>query len=111
MHSTGDGILTALVFGELLVQSGQPFSKLRTFDPMPQILLNSEVRSKPPLETLPKYQQALAAAQQELRDGGRILVRYSGTENKVRVMVEGPQQNQIQQIAENLRDVLREEIG
>ena len=111
VHSTGDGIHTALVFGELLVKSGQRFSKLRTFDPMPQILLNSEVRSKPPLESLPRYQQALAAARQELRDGGRILVRYSGTENLVRVMVEGPQQDQIQKIAEGLRDILRKEIG
>ena len=111
VHTTGDGIHTALVFGELLAESHQPFSKLKTFDPMPQILLNENVASKPPLELLPKFQFALEAAQADLQGSGRILVRYSGTENKVRVMVEGPSEDQIKRIAEELRDTLRQEIG
>ncbi len=110
VHTTGDGIHTALVFGELLAGAGQPFSKLPTFQPMPQILLNENVASKPPLESLPKYQEALSQAQSELHGDGRILVRYSGTENKVRVMVEGPDADQIKSIAEGLKDVLRDEI-
>jgi phosphoglucosamine mutase len=108
-HTTGDGIHTALVFGQLLAQANRPFSQLRTFTPMPQILLNEKVGSKPPLESLPKYQAALTEAQSALRDG-RILVRYSGTENKVRVMVEGPDDTHIRQIAEKLIATLREEI-
>jgi len=111
VHTTGDGIHTALVFGELLAQAGQPFSKLHTFDPMPQILINQPVGSKPPLESLPKYQAALAAALQDLGGSGRILVRYSGTENKVRVMVEGPDERQVKAMAERLREILRQEIG
>ncbi len=111
MHTTGDGIHTALVFGELLQQARKPFSKLRTFDPMPQILLNQPVTSKPPLESLPKYQAAIRDAQADLGDSGRILVRYSGTENKVRVMVEGPDEERIKKTAERLRDTLRQEIG
>src|SRR5437588_12144824 len=63
VHTTGDGIHTALVFGELLAQGGAPFSQLKTFTPMPQLLLNQQVSSKPPLESLPKYQYALAYAQ------------------------------------------------
>ena len=110
VHTTGDGIHTALVFGELLAQAGEPFSQLRTFTPMPQLLLNEPVGSKPPLESLPKYQSALAAAQSQLDGQGRILVRYSGTENKVRVMVEGPDDALIARIAESLRDVLKNEI-
>ncbi len=110
-HTTGDGIHTALVLGELLAEAGQPFSKLHTFDAMPQILLNQQVESKPPLESLPKYQTALQSAQNELRGIGRILVRYSGTENKVRVMVEGPDERLIKGIAESLREILRQEIG
>jgi phosphoglucosamine mutase len=110
-HTTGDGIHTALVFGELLAQSHQPFSQLRTFTPMPQLLLNQNVGAKPPLESLPRYQSALAEAQGRLGGQGRILVRYSGTENKVRVMVEGPDDAMIRKIAETLRDVLKEEIG
>jgi len=110
VHTTGDGIHTALVFGELLAQAGRPFSQLRTFTPMPQLLLNESVGSKPPLESLPKYQAALAAAQSQLDGKGRILVRYSGTENKVRVMVEGPDKALITRIADSLRDVLKDEI-
>ena len=111
VHTTGDGIHTALVFGELLAESGKPFSALHTFDPMPQILLNQPVSSKPPLESLSRFQQALRRAEQELGDAGRILVRYSGTENKVRVMVEGPDAGRIKRVAEELKNLLREEIG
>jgi phosphoglucosamine mutase len=111
VHTTGDGIHTALVLGELLVEAEKPFSKLRTFDPMPQVLLNQQVASKPPLESLPRYQQALHQAEDELGGAGRILVRYSGTENKVRVMVEGPEESVIKRTAEHLRDVLHQEIG
>jgi phosphoglucosamine mutase len=111
VHTTGDGIHTALVFGEILVQSDARFSELKTFEPMPQLLINERVASKPPLDSLPKYQQALAEAQQQLGGRGRILVRYSGTENLVRVMVEGDDDTRIRKIAEHLRDVLRDEIG
>jgi phosphoglucosamine mutase len=111
VHTTGDGIHTALVFGELLAESHQPFSQLRTFEPMPQILLNQKVGSKPPLDSLPKYQAALSAAERDLEGSGRILVRYSGTEDKVRVMVEGRDEAQIKKIAEELRETLQQEIG
>src|SRR2546423_9387983 len=111
VHTTGDGIHTALVFGELLAASKKPFSKLHTFDPMPQILLNQPVGSKPRLEALPRYQAALQKALREIGGSGRILVRYSGTENKVRVMVEGSDDAQIKRMAEELRDILRQEIG
>jgi phosphoglucosamine mutase len=111
VHTTGDGCHTALVFGELLAQAGRPFSQLRTFTPMPQLLVNQPVASKPPLESLPKYQAALAEAEAQLQGQGRILVRYSGTETKVRVMVEGPDEALIKRIAESLRSVLQDEIA
>ncbi|HVE73461.1 MAG TPA: phosphoglucosamine mutase, partial [Thermoanaerobaculia bacterium] len=111
VHTTGDGIHTAIVFGHILGEMRQPFSKLHTFDPMPQLLLNERVASKPALDSLPRYQAAHAAALEELSGRGRILVRYSGTENLVRVMVEGEDDAQIRKIAEDLRAVLKEEIG
>jgi phosphoglucosamine mutase len=111
VHTTGDGIHTALVFGELLAGAPEPFSKLRTFEPMPQLLVNQKVSAKPPLDSLPKYQAAVAKAQQAIAGRGRILVRYSGTENLVRVMVEGEEEPQIRRIAEELRGVLQDEIG
>ena len=111
VHTTGDGIHTALVFGELLAGASEPFSQLRTFEPMPQTLVNQKVSAKPPLDSLPRYQAAAAKAQQAIAGRGRILVRYSGTENLVRVMVEGDQESQIREIAEELRGVLQSEIG
>jgi len=111
VHTTGDGIHTALVFGELLANAGKPFSSLRTFEPMPQVLLNQKVGSKPPLESLPKFQAELKRAEAELGRDGRILVRYSGTENLVRVMVEGSDDGHINSIASHLRDTLAAEIG
>lgn len=111
VHTTGDGIHTALVFAELLKASGKVFSDLRTFTPVPQILINEQVASKPPLGSLPRFQGELAEANRELAGAGRVLVRYSGTENKVRVMVEGPDDAAIRRIAGRLRDVLRDEIG
>ena len=111
VHTTGDGIHTAFVFGHILAGIGRPFSELHTFDPMPQLLLNEKVSAKPPLESLPKYQAAHAQAMQQLDGHGRILVRYSGTENLVRVMVEGEDDALIRRIAEELRGVLKEEIG
>lgn len=111
VHTTGDGIHTALVFGEILAGSSRKFSQQRTFEPMPQLLLNEKVLSKPPLESLPRYQAALRKALDDLGARGRILVRYSGTENLVRVMVEGEEEPQVRRIAEELRDVLRDEIA
>jgi phosphoglucosamine mutase len=111
VHTTGDGIHTAIVFGHILGEMGRPFSELRTFEPMPQLLLNEKVASKPSLDSLPRYQAAHEAALQDLAGRGRILVRYSGTENLVRVMVEGEDEAQIRRIAEELRAVLKEEIG
>ncbi|HEX8155270.1 MAG TPA: phosphoglucosamine mutase [Thermoanaerobaculia bacterium] len=111
VHTTGDGIHTALVFGHILAESSEPFSKLRTFEPMPQLLLNEKVASKPSLDSLPGYQAEAAKAEQELGGKGRILVRYSGTENLVRVMVEGEDEALITRIAGHLRDVLRDEIA
>lgn len=111
VHTTGDGIHTALVFGEILAQAAKKFSELRTFEPMPQLLINERVGAKPPLESLPKYQAALQESLSSLEGRGRILVRYSGTENLVRVMVEGEDDRQIRTIAERLRSVLKEEIG
>jgi phosphoglucosamine mutase len=110
VHTTGDGIHTALVLGHILAETGQPFSSLHTFDPMPQLLLNERVGAKPPLESLPRYQEAYRKSLEDLAGRGRILVRYSGTENLVRVMVEGEDEAEIRRIAEELRDVLKEEI-
>lgn len=111
VHTTGDGLHTALCMAEIVGAYPQPFSQIPTFEPMPQILRNEKVAAKPPLESLPRYQTELASVQRDLGDVGRVLVRYSGTENLVRVMVEGDDQGRIEGAAERLCSVLRDEIA
>lgn len=111
VHTTGDGIHTAIAMAKIVRASGRKFSELATFEPMPQVLLNQKVASKPPLETLDAYQQALRAAEARLGGTGRVLVRYSGTENLVRVMVEGEDQPTIDAIARDLAEVLSKAIA
>lgn len=111
VHTTGDGIHTALMMAKIIKKSGSRFSELVTFQPMPQVLLNQKVASKPPLESLRAYQSAAAKAENELSGTGRVLVRYSGTENLIRVMVEGEDQQAIERIAAELAATLRGEIG
>jgi phosphoglucosamine mutase len=111
VHTTGDGIHTALVIGGLLAGSEMAFSRMKTFDPMPQVLLNQRIASKPPLESLASYQAALAEETAALGDNVRILVRYSGTENLVRVMVEGPDAVRISETAERLRDAIAKDTA
>ncbi|HEU5162986.1 MAG TPA: phosphoglucosamine mutase [Thermoanaerobaculia bacterium] len=111
LHTTGDGVHTAVEMAKLLAANDRAFSQLETFHRTPQVLLNERVASKPPLESLPRYQEEAKAAEAELAGSGRVLVRYSGTENLVRVMVEGDSEEKIRGIAERLRRTLREEIG
>lgn len=109
-HTTGDGIYTAVSVAQVLRGAGKPMSQLHTFDPMPQVLVNQKVAAKPPLDTLERYNEVLDQEQQRLGSSGRILVRYSGTENLVRVMVEGESDEEIRRTADTLRQVLQEEI-
>lgn len=110
--TTGDGILTALLVLSILVRSGKKLSEYRNLIPrFPQELINIKVSSKPPLETLPRLQKALSAAEERLQSNGRVLVRYSGTEKKVRVMVECEDVKVCNETAEELADILRQDIG
>lgn len=112
-HSpTGDGMIAALQVLAIMRRSGKPLSELsRVVKFFPQTLLNLKVRHKPPLEELLHYQEVLKEAEAELGDQGRVVVRYSGTESKARVMVEGPDQQQVDTLAQRLLDALRQDIG
>lgn len=102
-HTTGDGLHTALCVTAILARLDVPFSRVSTFDRTPQVLVNQSVHSKPPLESIPGYSETLAEAERRLAGQGRVLVRYSGTENLVRVMVEGESDGTIREVAERLR--------
>lgn len=108
----GDGLLTALHVLGVRARTGKTLSELAApFVPFPQVLLGLKVAAKPPLETLPIFQEKRERYEKELGADGRVNVRYSGTEPKARVMVEGPDAGRIQEIGDDLVDTLREEIA
>lgn len=112
-HSTtGDGMLAALQVLAIMQREGKSLSELsQVMTPFPQVLVNIEVRSKPPLEELSEFQDAVRQVEAQLEAEGRVLVRYSGTEPKARVMVEGPDENQVKAHADHLARLLRQLIG
>ncbi len=100
---TGDGLLTALQTLAALRESGRPLSATRkAFHAVPQVLHNLHVTTKPPLNTLPGLQKTIAGFERELGKQGRILLRYSGTEPLLRVMVEGPDKGRVTAMAREL---------
>lgn len=106
--TTGDGVCAALNLLAVMLREGQPLSSLaRCFAPVPQRLVNVAVQQKRPLEELREVQRAIAAVEQALGQEGRVFVRYSGTENKVRVLVEGPDEKAIVAHADLVADQLR----
>lgn len=108
----GDGVVTALRVLEVMVDQGQPLSALTApYVPMPQVLLNVPVTIKPALETLEDVMALTRSVEEELGSDGRVLLRYSGTENLARVMVEGPDETQINARAEELAVLLRGRLG
>ncbi len=111
-HTTGDGIVSAIKLLQALKQSGQTMSGLaKIMTPFPQKLINVDVKEKPPVETVPELAKAIEAAEAELGDKGRVLIRYSGTQPMCRVMVEGPTEEQTGEIAGRLAEVVKECIG
>lgn len=111
-HTTGDGIIAALQLLAEVQSSGQTLSQLASVMRLfPQRLINLDVKSKPPIESLPALVDAIKAAEAELKDAGRVLIRYSGTQSMCRVMVEGPDDAITNRLAEQLADVVRACIG
>ncbi|HYQ80987.1 MAG TPA: phosphoglucosamine mutase [Anaeromyxobacteraceae bacterium] len=110
--TTGDGVCAALNLLAVMLRERKPLSELaRCFDPVPQVQLAVAVREKRPLETLPGVVRAIASAEQALGAEGRVLVRYSGTEDKARVLVEGPDARRIREHAEAIAEELRQALG
>ena len=110
--TTGDGMLTALMVMAVMCRKGKSLSELAApFVTFPQKLINIKVAQKPPLESIPALVQAIAQKEKELGDTGRVLVRYSGTENKVRVMVECEDEDQCRKHATDLAGIIEKEIG
>jgi phosphoglucosamine mutase len=111
-NTTGDGLVSGLQILALMKRSDLPLSELACcMSAVPQVLLNIRVKHKPDLATLPDVQHAIQDGEKRLNGTGRVLVRYSGTEPLIRVMVEGEQQALIQAIADDLAGMFRICLG
>jgi len=108
----GDGMITAIELLRAVRDSGATLGELASrLNRYPQVLVNVRVRSKPPLDSIPEIRDEMKKLERELGDRGRLLVRYSGTENLARVMIEGEDQTKINEQANQLAELIRQRIG
>lgn len=108
----GDGLITAIELLRAVRESGCTLGELSSrMTRYPQVLVNVRVRSKPPLDSIPEIKAEAARLECELRGRGRLLLRYSGTENLARVMIEGKDEEKITEQANQLAELIRQKIG
>lgn len=107
----GDGLLTAVKITSLVALNGSLESLVSGFKDYPQTIVNVKVKSKPPLESLPEVVRALTEANATLGENGRIVLRYSGTEQLARVMVEAEHDSDVQRFSHSIANALRSSIG
>ena len=111
-NTTGDGIVSALQLLSVMQRQEKSLSELsHILQKFPQVLLNVKVKEKKPLEALSQTSQKIQTIQEKLRGRGRVLVRYSGTENLARVMLEGNDQKEIELMALDIAESLKKELG
>ena len=110
--TTGDGLLTALVVLDVVHRSGKTLGELiADLKNYPQVIENVRVREKRPLENIATVATAIAAAEAELSETGRVIIRYSGTEALARVMIEAESKEAMQRHANAIADAIRAELG
>jgi phosphoglucosamine mutase len=111
-NTTGDGLISALQILSLMKRSRKPLSELaKAMTAVPQILVNLPVTQKPVLESIPAINRAIQDNNRRLNGSGRVVIRYSGTEPLLRIMVEGEHAPVVKEVAEDLARVVREHIG
>ena len=112
LNKTGDGLITALQALALMRRKGRRLSEvLEKFRRYPQVLVNVAVKEKRPIESIPSLCAAVRKVEAEFNGSGRVLIRYSGTEPKARVMVEGEDPRRVDEVANDLADELRRALG
>ena len=110
--TTGDGIISALQVLRIMHTTGQPLSKLKTcLKKYPQAQRNLNVKSKPPIEELREVVKLRDEVERELAGKGRVLLRYSGTESKIRLLIEGREFDKIDKHANRIADAIQTAIG
>jgi phosphoglucosamine mutase len=112
LHNSGDGIISALQLMAVMIRENKRLSELAgLMDIFPQRLINVEVKSKPEISTLQEVVDRIRYAETKLGDHGRVLVRYSGTQNICRVMVEGPTDEITHKYCQDIADAVKRAIG
>jgi phosphoglucosamine mutase len=110
--TTGDGIVSALQILRIMAETGTPLSELKKcLAKYPQAQRNMKVREKRALEQMPDVLKLVAEAEHELAGAGRVLLRYSGTEPKIRLLIEGRDGERINAQADRIAGVIQEAIG
>ncbi len=103
--TTGDGLIAALQIIAIILETGKPLSELRqALHKYPQVLQSIPVREKIPFEKIAGLTSKLQEAESRLNGKGRVLLRYSGTEPKARLLLEGPDSNELQQLANSIAE-------
>ncbi len=111
-NTTGDGLVSAMQVLRIMKQRKKKLSTLtKIMDHYPQVLLNVKVSTKPQIKEIPGLTKSIEKITQKLENKGRVLIRYSGTENVCRVMLEGPSISCCQRYAKSLADIIKEQIG
>jgi phosphoglucosamine mutase len=110
--TTGDGLLTALLLLDIVHRSGRSLAELvADLKVFPQVIVNVKVREKRPLEAIPTVAAAIRAAETDLAESGRVVIRYSGTEALARVMIEAESEPLMRHHADTIAAAIRTELG
>ncbi len=111
-NSTGDGMISALQVLAILQNTAKPLSELAAvMTALPQVLVNVRVKERHRLEDLPEVEKLVADVESRLGDAGRVLIRYSGTEPLMRIMLEGQDQSEISSMANEIADLVKRVNG
>src|SRR5207248_2646503 len=111
-NTTGDGIISALQILRIMKATGKPLSELKQcLKKYPQAQRNLKVKEKRPLEEMPAIMKLVGEAEKELSGKGRVLLRYSGTEPKIRLLIEGREMEQIDRQANRIAEAIQSAIG
>ncbi len=111
-NSTGDGVLTALQILAIMQESGKSLSELaKVMTSLPQVLINVRVRERRNINDIPAIRDVIDRVEERLAENGRVLVRYSGTEPLLRIMLEGQDQHEIAGMADEIARAVTRELG
>ena len=110
-RGTADAVLTAVRLLSIIKQEGKSLEDLITFNKYPAVQVSVDVSEKREIESMPSVVKAISDAEAAIAGNGRVFVRYSGTEPKIRILVEGPKEKLVKQYAADISEAVAQTIG